>query len=116
MESSGTYGAALQAGLHKEGVPVFQVSGKRVHDAREVYDGVPSLHDPKCAAIIAKMHLDGASRRWEPKSDEVREISAVVRTMDIYHEQYYDGINRLEARLAMYWPEVTQHLKRETVA
>jgi hypothetical protein len=28
-------------------VSVFMQSPKRVHDAREVFDGVPSLHDAK---------------------------------------------------------------------
>jgi transposase len=64
MESSGTYGDVLRHQLLEHGVPVYRVSGKRTHDAAEVYDGVPSLHDAKSAAIIAKLHLDGASTPW----------------------------------------------------
>lgn len=111
MESSGTYGAALQEMLHDAGLPVFQVSAKRVHDAAEVYDGVPSHHDAKCAAIIAKLQLDEASRRWEPSSEEERGVAAAIKTMDLYHDQFYSNCNRLEALLAVYWPEVTQYLE-----
>ena len=76
MESSGTYGDVLRQQLLEHGVPVFRVSGKRTHDAAEVYDGVPSLHDAKSAAIIAKLHLDGASAAWGPLSEEKRELKA----------------------------------------
>ncbi len=31
------------------GIALYRVSPKRVHDAAEVYDGVPSLHDAKAA-------------------------------------------------------------------
>jgi transposase len=61
MESSGTYGDVLRHQLLEHGVPVYRMSGKRAHDAAEVYDGVPSLHDAKSAAIIAKLHIDGVS-------------------------------------------------------
>jgi len=45
MEPTGTYGEGLRALLITRGVSVFMLSPKRVHDAREVFDGVPSLHD-----------------------------------------------------------------------
>jgi hypothetical protein len=41
MEPSGTYGDVLRYQLLEAGIPVFRVSGKRTHDAREVYDGGP---------------------------------------------------------------------------
>lgn len=47
MEPTGTYGDGLRALLVSRGVSVFMQSPKRVHDAREVFDGVPSLHDAK---------------------------------------------------------------------
>lgn len=61
MEPSGTYGDALRYRLLKAGIRVWRVSPKRTHDAAEVYDGVPSLHDAKSAAIIAKLYFDGLS-------------------------------------------------------
>jgi len=54
------------------------VSPKRSHDAAEVYDGVPSLHDAKSSAIVAKLHLDSASERWAIRTDEARELDAAA--------------------------------------
>ena len=45
MEPSGTYGDVLRHQLERDAVPVFMVSGKRTYDAKEIFDGVPSLHD-----------------------------------------------------------------------
>src|SRR5882672_9039506 len=64
MEASGTYGDVLRHHLGRLGFEIYRVSGKRAHDLAEVHDGVPSLHDAKSAAIIAKLHIDGASARW----------------------------------------------------
>jgi len=62
MEPSGTYGDALRGLFAAAGVAVFRISPKRVHDAAELYDGVPSLHDAKAAYLIARLHLDGVSQ------------------------------------------------------
>jgi hypothetical protein len=111
MESSGTYGDVLRHQLLEHGVPVYRMSGKRTHDAAEVYDGVPSLHDAKSAAIIAKLHLDGFSRPWGLLSEEKRELKAAIATMDLYREQHQRLIHSLESSLARYWPELTEHLE-----
>jgi hypothetical protein len=104
MESSGTYGDVLRHQLLERGVPVYRMSGKRIHDAAEVYDGVPSLHDAKSAAIIAKLHLDSFSTPWGPLSEEKRELKAAIATMDLYREQHQRLIHSLESSLARYWP------------
>jgi transposase len=75
MEPSGTYGDVLRYQLLEAGIPVFRVSGKRTHDAREVYDGVPSLHDAKSAAILAKLHVDGISAAWGATRASARELA-----------------------------------------
>jgi transposase len=106
MESSGSYGDVLRHQLERQGVPVFRVSGKRTHDAAEVYDGVPSLHDAKSAAIIAKLHLDGASTRWLETPVVRRELLAAIGTMDMYQEHEQRLVHKLEALLARYWPEL----------
>ena len=64
MEPSGTYGDAMRCKLLSLKFDVYQVAGKRVHDAAEVFDGVPSTHDAKAAVLIARLHLDKASKRW----------------------------------------------------
>jgi transposase len=108
MESTGSYGDVLRQQLQEVGVVVYQVSGKRVHDARVVYDGVASSHDAKSSAIIAKLHADGHSSVWEPKRAAARELKAAVSTMDLYQVQYQRLVHQLEGWLARHWPEVTQ--------
>jgi len=92
-------------------IKVYRVSPKRCHDAAEVYDGVPSLHDSKAAAIIGRLHLDGASVEWLLPEKAQRELRAAIKTMEMYDDAYYRNINRLESLLARHWPEVTRHLK-----
>ncbi len=111
MESSGTYGDVLRQQLLERGVPVFRMSGKRTHDAAEVYDGVPSLHDAKSAAIIAKLHADGGSVPWPALAAEKRELKAAIATMDLYRAHHQRLIHSLESSLARHWPELTQHLE-----
>ena len=45
MEPTGNYGDPLRVLLLGHGVQAFMLSRKRVHDAAEVFDGVPSMHD-----------------------------------------------------------------------
>ncbi len=75
MEPSGTYGDPLVWQLHQVGIAVYRVSPKRVHDAAEVYDGVPSLHDAKAAYFIGRLHLQGVSQRWQEPGAERREMT-----------------------------------------
>jgi transposase len=111
MESSGTYGDVLRQQMHDLGVSVFKVSGKRTHDAREIYDGVPSLHDAKCAAIIAKLHVDGISLPWPQMTDDKRKLKAALALMDLFQERYLQLVHRLESWLARYWPELPEILE-----
>lgn len=107
MEPSGTYGDGIRNLLRQAGVEVYRVSGKRSHDAAEVYDGVPSHHDAKSAAIVAKLHWDGASERWPLLSERERDLGAAVKTMELLQEQYQQNVNRLEGSMARHWPEVS---------
>lgn len=111
MESSGSYGDVLRYQFELRGVCVFRVSGKRTHDAAEVYDGVPSLHDAKSAGIIAKLHLDGASAPWPQAPVQRRELQAAIATMEMYQEYEQRLVHKLEGWLARHWPEVTAHLE-----
>jgi transposase len=111
MEPSGVYGDAIRHRLGVAGFKVYRVSPKRTHDAAEVYDGVPSLHDAKAAAIIAKLHLDGASTAWPVKPDKERDLVAQLRVVEVHHKQARQGRNRIEALTARHWPEVTHILK-----
>jgi transposase len=111
MESSGTYGDVLRHQLVEAGMPVFRVGGKRTHDAKEIYDGVPSLHDAKCAAILAKLHVDGISTLWPVAPVEKRNLRAAVDLMDLYQERYLQLVHRLESWLARHWPELPEMLE-----
>lgn len=111
MEPSGTYGDPIKYQLEKMAIPVFKVSPKRSHDAAEVYDGVASLHDAKSAAIIAKLHLDGASEKWKTKEQPERDLFAAITTLDTLKHQFNGNTNRLEALTARHWPEVNKYFK-----
>lgn len=105
MEPSGTYGDALRGLFHQAGVAVYRISPKRVHDAAEVYDGVPSLHDAKAATVIGRLHLERVSRRWEEPSGERLELQARLKELEVYQERYQSSVSRLEAQLSRHWPE-----------
>ena len=111
LEPSGTYGDPLRYHLEKSEISVHRVSPKRSHDAAEVYDGVPSLHDAKSAAIIAKLHLDGASEKWEMKTAHERDLVSVLTSLDMLSQQFYQNTNRLESLMAKHWPEVGKYIK-----
>lgn len=114
MEPSGVYGDALRAALDCRGVPVFRVNPKRTHDAAEVYDGVPSLHDAKSASIIAKLHVDGASEPWPIESERERQLTAALRILEVHEKEVGRNRNRLEGFMSRHWPEVTRILDLDT--
>ncbi len=107
MESSGSYGDALRWQFIQRGFEVHRVSAKKTHDMAEIYDGVPSKHDAKDAAIISKLHLDGTSTPWPVKPARERELAAALRLLEMYDKQMRQNQSRLEARLARHWPELT---------
>lgn len=106
MEPSGVYGDTIRHALLERGLSVYRVSPKRAHDAAEVYDGVPSRHDAKAAAIIAKLHLDSASEAWPLRSAHERRLHAKLRVLAVYTKEYKRNRDRLESLLSRYWPEL----------
>jgi transposase len=115
MESSGTYGDAFRQALDDAGLPVRRVSGKAVKDDSEGFDGVPSNHDGKDAAIIGTLCVNGRSDRWrwngvgDDATDDAESsdpaIRYWVRQLDTAQgiKQMFCG--KLEAMLARHWPE-----------
>ncbi len=116
QEPSGTYGEALRRCWQEAGVAVFRMSPKRTHDAQELYDGVPSLHDAKAAYLVGRLHLDGASQRWREPATERRELQAAVAELELHQSSYQRHLNRLEAQLARHWPEVLKLLEPGSVS
>jgi len=115
MESTGTYGDALRYQFRQIGCDIYQASAKRVADAREVYDGVPSLHDAKAATIITRLHRAGLTRPWQELTAQERELNALRREYDMHQSQYQRNQNRLEAYLNRHWPEVCCLLALDSV-
>lgn len=110
MEPSGVYGDPLRHDLWKAQIAVHRVSGKRSHDFSEVYDGVPSGHDAKAAAVVAYLHSAGFSELWPLATDAERTLKAAVTAMTMWDGLLDQARNRVEARLSRHWPEVTRLL------
>ncbi len=115
LESTGTYGDPLRYQFKQAGFTIYQASGKRVSDAHEVFDGVPSMHDAKAATIITKLHREGLTHLWEELSEQEKELNVLQREYDMHHSQYQRNQNRLEAILSRHWPEVSYLLELNSV-
>ena len=112
LESTGTYGDALRWSLHSAGFEVQRISGKSVTDYAEIFDGVPSKHDGKDAAIIAELmqHGKGAVWPWKVNDERDRKMAHAVEKLDIQTRLEAMWMGRLEASLARHWPEVINEL------
>jgi transposase len=112
MESSGTYGDAFRQALADAGIVLLRVSGKAVKDQSESFDGVPSQHDGKDAAIIADLGIRGKGRPWElsAASEMEQELRYWVRKLDRVQRVRQMHGGRIESLLARHWPEACEHL------
>lgn len=107
MESSGVYGDALRQAAGDAGIPVQRVSSKAVKDYAESFDGVPSQHDGKEAAVIGELCYHGKSKpwSWQQKSEQDQAIEYWVRKLDGHQriKQVFEG--QFEALVSRHWPE-----------
>lgn len=112
MESTGTYGDALRQALTDAGLRAQRVSGKAASDYAEVFDGVPSAHDGKDAAVVAELAAIGKSAPWplEPPTLRQAEMSVEVSWLDTQQSILQLWLGRVEAWLARHWPEATRLL------
>ena len=112
LEPSGTYGDALRQALGDASIPVLRVSPKAAHDYAEVFDGVPSQHDHKDAAVVAELAALGKSCPWPylARSEWEQELGACVRWLTAQRRIAMLWLGRLEALLARHWPELTRLL------
>ena len=113
LEPTGTYGDAVRQALDDAGLCVHRVSPKASHDYAEIFDGVPSQHDGKDAAVIAELSALGKSGSWRYESPSLidQEMSYWVDWMDAHRRQKAMWVGRLESLLARHWPEATRLLK-----
>jgi transposase len=113
LEPSGTYGDALRQALHDAGIAVERISPKASHDYAEVFDGVPSQHDGKDAAVVAELAATGKGKPWayEAKDAWEEELIYWVERLSWYQRSYLAGLGPIEALLGRHWPEATGVLK-----
>lgn len=110
MEPTGTYGDAARQALERVGVVVHRVSPKMASDYAEVFDGVPSQHDGKDAAVVAELAAQGKSWPWplpRPSAAE-QELAYQVDWLDGQRRQMMQWCGRVEALLSRHWPEATR--------
>ena len=123
LESSGTYGDTLRQAADDAGLLVERVSAKAVKDDSEGFDGVPSNHDGKDAAIIGTLCVNGRSVPWrwegvpehessiagdEPPQKDHQKNQAIrywVRQLDTAQRIKQVWCGKLESLLARHWPE-----------
>lgn len=106
LEPTGTYGDVLRALLGAAGIPVFRVNPKHTIDASELYDGVPSQHDAKCASVVAWLHARKKSSPWRETAAAHRDLVAAADIMVLYDKQEHACVGRLEAKVARHFPEL----------
>src|SRR3954464_7876184 len=113
MESSGTYGDALRQALGDNGIEIRRVNGKAAHDYAEVFDGVPSQHDGKDAAVVAELAALGKAKPWAYQAADSweEELAYWVEEMVAQRQMLTPWQGRLEGLLARHWPEASQVLK-----
>lgn len=112
LEPTGTYGDPFRQALRDGGLSTHRVSPKASHDYAEIFDGVPSQHDGKDAAIVAELAAFGKSKEWtfSPASETEQGMAYWVDWRDIQQRHLNGWYGRLEALLARYWPEATRTL------
>jgi transposase len=113
MEPSGTYGDALRQALADAEIEVRQVSPKAACDYAEIFDGVPSQHDGKDAAVVAELAAHGKAREWpyQPGDAWEQELKYWVEWMDAQRRILQLWTGRIEGLLARHWPEATRVLR-----
>ena len=117
MEPTGSYGDPLRHLAYERGWQVWKMAPKRVGDAKEIADGVPSIHDSKAAHILVWLHKQGLTESWEPKGVSRRRVRTLIRRLSRLQENWQRHMGYLEAQMARYWPEIIQawELKRATL-
>lgn len=108
LEPTGTYGDALRQALSDAGLKVWRVAGKASRDYAEIFDGVPSQHDGKDAAVVAELAALGKGAAWpvEAPTELDSELAYWVDVLDARQVIQTMWLGRLEALVARHWPEL----------
>ena len=110
MEPTGTYGDALRQALAEVGVVTHRVSPKMASDFAEVFDGVPSQHDGKDAAVVAELAAQGRCWPWPwcAANEADQEMEYWVDWLEMQRRQMVMWLGQLEAQVSRHWPEATR--------
>ena len=113
LESTGNYSESIRFSLTETFLEVHRLSGKGVADYKEIFDGVPSQHDGKDAAMIAELTFFGKGTPWPyvPATKSEQEIRHQTLRLDAFRTQANQWLGRLEGVLAKHWPELTSELE-----
>lgn len=117
MESTGTYGEALRQSLTDAGLAVRRVRSQATSDYAEIFDGVPSQHDGKDAAMLAELGAIGKSAAWPSKAitEATAELKAQVQWLTAQQSIWQTWQGRLEGLISKYWPEATGVMSLQSV-
>lgn len=107
MEPTSTYHEPLRYQASQEGWDVFCMAPKRMHDAAEVYDGVPSQHDTKACHLLIWLNSEGMSEPWSSGESTRRRLKVLTDRLATLELEFQRCEGRLEARLGEYWPEIS---------
>jgi len=113
LEPSGTYGDALRQACHDANLQLWRVSPKAAHDYAEIFDGVPSQHDGKDAAVVAELAALGKATPWPYQQVPAweQQLAFWVDWLEAQRQLLVLWSGRLEGLLARHWPEATRVLK-----
>jgi transposase len=117
IEPTGTYSDPLRWALTEAKLSVQRIESKASHDYAEVFDGVPSQHDGKDAAILAELARHGRGTLWplELKDEKTSTLRNLVESADDQQRVLGIWTGRLEALLARHWPEATRVLDLDSI-
>jgi transposase len=113
LEPSGTYGDSLRQALSDAGLAVERIGPTASHDYAEVFDGVPSQHDGKDAAVVAELCAmnKGKAWPWRVPEEAGQEIAYWVDRLDCRRRELQVWTGKLEGLLGRHWPESAGLLK-----
>jgi transposase len=108
LEPTGTYSDPLRYALTQAGLAVQRIDCKASHDFAEVFDGVPSQHDGKDAAMLAELaqYGHGTPWPWAACGEWVSTVRHLVEVAEDQQRSVAAWTGRLESLLARHWPEV----------
>ena len=117
MESTGTYGEALRQSLTDAELAVRRVRSQATSDYAEIFDGVPSQHDGKDAAMLAELGAIGKSASWPSRvvTEETAALKAQVQWLTAQQSIWQTWQGRLEGLVSKFWPEATRVMSLQSM-